>query len=89
MYHSRIFEAWNVSERPADELRDVTPHLVAYQNGIETLVPECVHITGQYSRLPCMHTLIFFLTTVLSGAEERVAEERPGWNFQIFKKKPG
>ena len=23
-------------------------------------------------------------TTVLSGAEERVAEERPGWNFQIF-----
>ena len=22
--------------------------------------------------------------TVLSGAEERVAEERPGWNFQIF-----
>ena len=25
--------------------------------------------------------------TVLSGAEERVAEERPGWNFQIFKER--
>ena len=41
-----------------------------------------------------VHTAIFLfgkaavsstsLTTVLSGAEERVAEEWPGWNFQIF-----
>ena len=28
-------------------------------------------------------------TTVLFRAEERVAEELPGWNFQIVKDMPG
>ena len=28
-------------------------------------------------------------TTVLSGAEERFAEERPGWNFSKNKNDPG
>ena len=27
--------------------------------------------------------------TVLSGAKERVAKERPGWNIQIFRNMPG
>ena len=31
-----------------------------------------------------MNACVFSSTTVLSGAEKRVAEERPGWNFQIF-----
>ena len=32
---------------------------------------------------------IFTITTVLSGAEERFAEERPGWNFSKNKSDPG
>ena len=34
MYHSPIFEAWNVPKSPVEVSCDVTQHLVAYQTAV-------------------------------------------------------
>ena len=61
VYHSPMFEAWKVSKRPVEVSYDVTQHLVAHWTAVGTRTNSSgmrTH-TGQYSRLPCMHTLIF------------------------------
>ena len=39
--------------------------------------------------IPTTELLTVVHATVLSGAEERFAEERPGWNFSKNKNDPG
>ena len=49
------------SQRPVEVACDVTQHLVAYRTAVGTQTNSSgmrTH-TGQQSRLPCMHTLIF------------------------------
>ena len=61
VYHSPIFEAWKVPKKPVEVSCDVTLHLVTYQTAVETWTigfGMYTH-TGQHSRLPCMHTLVF------------------------------
>ena len=61
VYHLPIFEAWKVTKRPDGVSCDIMPHLVAYQTAVETRTNSSgmrTH-TGQRSRLPCVHTLIF------------------------------
>ena len=61
VYHSPMFEAWKVPKRPVEVLCDVTQHLVEYWTAVGTRTNSSrmrTH-TGQYSRLPCMHALIF------------------------------
>ena len=61
VYHSPMFETWKVLKRPVEVSCDVTQHLVAYWTAVGTRTHSSgmrTH-TGQYSRLPCMHALIF------------------------------
>ena len=49
------------SQRPVEVSCDVSQHLVAYRTAVETRTNSSgmrTH-TGQHSRLPCMHILIF------------------------------
>ena len=60
VYHSPMFEAWKVPERPVEVSCDVTQHLAAYRTAVGTRTNSsgmCTH-TGQHSRLPSMHTLL-------------------------------
>ena len=61
VYHSPMFEAWKVPKRPVEVSCDVTQHLVEHWTAVGTRTNSSgmrTH-TGQYSRLPCMHALIF------------------------------
>ena len=61
VYHSPMFKAWKVPKRPVEVSCDVTQHLVAYRTAVGTRTNSSgmrTH-TGKYSRLPCMHTLLF------------------------------
>ena len=61
VYHLPMFEAWKVPKRPVEVSCDITQHLVEYWTAVGTRTNSSrmrTH-TGQYSRLPCMHALIF------------------------------
>ena len=60
-YHSPMFEAWKVPKRPVEVSCDVTQHLLAYRTAIGARTNNSgMHThTGQYSRLLCVHALIF------------------------------
>ena len=59
--HYGMFKAWKVPQKLVEVSCDVTQHLVAYRTavGTRTYSSELRTHTGQHSRLPCMHTLIF------------------------------
>ena len=61
VYHSPMFEAWKVPKRPVEVLCDIMQQLLAYRTAVGTRTNSSgMHThTGQHSRLPCMHTLIF------------------------------
>ena len=68
VYYSPMFEAWKVPKRPVEVPCDVTQQLVEYWTAVATRTNSSgarAH-TGQYSRLPCMHTLIFTWLVVCS-----------------------
>ena len=53
VYHSPMFEAQKVPERPVEVSCDITQHLVAYRASVE---PECVHIPDNTHGYPvCIH----------------------------------
>ena len=74
VYHSPIFEAWNVLKRPAEVSCDVTQHLVEYRTAIGTRTnilnsQECVHIPDDTHGCPaCIH--YFFAPLVARSVQK-------------------
>ena len=61
------------------------PTINNHKQAVAEVKPRGIHIHLAYK----CHITLSLSTTVLSGAKERVAEERPGWNFQIFENMTG
>ena len=95
LYHSPMFKAWKVPKRPVEVTCDVTQHLVAHWTAVGTRANGSgmrTH-TGQHSRLPCMHSLIFAWLVVhsiqksyrnwwsTSNPDRQFSQSRIQWEF--------